>query len=65
MNLACSREEGKSGWKEAEPWAGSRMEEVRSWKWEEMTVVLVGPAAGLEENVRGGAEAPVSALWPE
>lgn len=28
------------------------MEEVRSWKWEEMTVVLVGPAAGLEENVR-------------
>lgn len=30
------------------------MEEVRSWRWEEMTVVLVGPAAGLEENVRGG-----------
>lgn len=39
--------------KRRSPWAGSTMEEVRSWKWEEMTVVLVGPAAGLEENVRG------------
>lgn len=36
----------KSGWKKAEP--RSKMEEVRSWKWEEM----VGPAARLEENMR-------------
>lgn len=38
--------------KRQSPWAGTKMEEVRSWKWEEMTVVLVGPAARLEENVR-------------
>lgn len=47
MSLACSKE-GRVAGKRQSPGAGSKMEEVRSWKWEEM----VGPAARLEENVR-------------